>query len=91
MASPSFKAHFASVSKHSGAVRLDVLVEPDARAGLANMLSERRLAHLKGTAAQDAPPGVLAKYGPLDHRDTVFQIDERSKFETQKGLIFGLV
>jgi hypothetical protein len=23
--------------------------------------------------------------------DTLFQIDERSKFQTQKGLIFGLV
>jgi len=34
------------------------------------------------------------KYGPLDDRDladTLFQIDERSKFQTQKGLIFGLV
>ena len=38
------------------------------------------------------PPVV--KYGPLDDRDladTLFQIDECSKFQTQKGLIFGLV
>jgi hypothetical protein len=38
------------------------------------------------------PPVV--RYGPLDDRDladTLFQIDERSKFQTQKGLIFGLV
>jgi hypothetical protein len=26
-----------------------------------------------------------------DFADTLFQIDERSKFQTQKGLIFGLV
>jgi hypothetical protein len=38
----------------------------------------------------------LYRIGSLDDRDfaekhTVFQIDERSKFQTQKGLIFGLV
>jgi hypothetical protein len=38
----------------------------------------------------------LYRIGSLDDRDfaekyTVFQIDERSKFQTQKGPIFGLV
>ena len=49
-----------------------------------------RAIHSRWTAR--LPPVV--KYAPLDDRDladTLFQIDERSKFQTQKGLIFGLV
>jgi hypothetical protein len=42
----------------------------------------------------DRTSASVVKYGPLDDRDladTLFRINERSEFQTQKGLIFGLV